>query len=96
MPRRRDFDLVPLDPGINRNLRNLRKSKAKGVRMEDDHSDRCSEGHNDQNELLGMQEPTLRDCWKPMVNENYLEIRKQAIGANHFELKPTLILMVQQ
>ena len=31
-----------------------------------------------------------------MVNENYLGIRRQTIDANNFELKPSLISMVQQ
>ena len=31
-----------------------------------------------------------------MVNENYSGIRRQAINANNFELKPGLIAMVQQ
>ena len=31
-----------------------------------------------------------------MVNENYSRIRRQTIEANNFELKPSLISMVQQ
>ena len=64
--------------------------------MEDDHSDVYSDWRSDQNELLGMQEPTLGDCWKPVVNENYSRIWQQAIGANNFELKSSLLSMVQQ
>ena len=43
-----------------------------------------------------MGEPTPEDCWKPMMNENYLGIQHQLIDTNNFELKPTLISMVQQ
>ena len=31
-----------------------------------------------------------------MVNENYSRIRRQSIDANNFELKPSLISMIQQ
>ena len=39
---------------------------------------------------------TLRDYLRPVVYENYSGIRRQAINANNFELKPGLIAMVQQ
>ena len=64
--------------------------------MEDHNSDRFGEGRSDQNEILGIQEPTLGDCWRPMMNENYSGIRHQPIDANNFELKPVLISMVQE
>ena len=43
-----------------------------------------------------MQESTLGDYWRPIVNENYLGIGRQPIVANNFELKASLISMVQQ
>ena len=68
--------------------------------MEDDHinkhSDVYSDRRSNQNELLGMQEPTLGDCWKPVVNESYSGIWRQAMDANNFELKLSLLSMVQQ
>ena len=64
--------------------------------MEYQNTDRFSEGHLDQNEMLGIREPTLGDCCRPMMNEDYSGIRHQSIDANNFELKPTLISMVQQ
>ena len=62
--------------------------------MEDNKSDRYSEGHSNQNDLPEMREPALGDCWKPMANENYSRIRQQTIDANYFELKLSLISMV--
>ena len=44
--------------------------------------------------MLGLREPTLGDCWHPMMNEDYSRIRQQPIDANNFELKPALINMV--
>ena len=42
------------------------------------------------------QQWALRDYFKPVVNDNYSEIQRQAINANNFELKPALNNMVQQ
>ena len=64
--------------------------------MEDQNSDRFSEGHSDHNEMPGLREPKLGDCWRPMMNEDYSGIHHQPIDANNFELKPALINMVQQ
>ena len=73
----------------------LRKVKVYNIGMEDQHSDRYNEGHSDQNEIPGMREPILGDCWNPMLNESYLGIQHQLIDANNFELKPALISMVR-
>ena len=64
--------------------------------MEDQNSDRFSEGHSDHNEMPGLKEPTLGDCCRSMMNEDYLGIRHQPIDANNFKLKLALINMVQQ
>ena len=42
------------------------------------------------------QPRTLKDYVWPIVNDNYLGVRRQTINANNFELKPALISMVQQ
>ena len=39
---------------------------------------------------------TMEDFWRPIIQEEYSTIRQPAIKANNFELKPTLITMVQQ
>ena len=100
--RRREYDLVPIDLEIKTTLRNLRKSKAEKVTIEEYHSDRNIDGnndgykeeHRDQNEQARMQERTLGDCWRPKVNDNHSGIRRQRIDANNFELKASS--MVQQ
>ena len=63
--------------------------------MGDLNSDTLNEGHSDHNEMHGLREPTLGDCCRPMMNEDYSGIRHQPIHANNFELKPELINMVQ-
>ena len=39
---------------------------------------------------------TIKDFWKPVVQDECSIVRQPAIEANNFELKPTLITMVQQ
>ena len=63
--------------------------------MEEQNSDKFSEGQSNHHEMPGIQEPTLSDCWRPMMNEEYSGIRHQPIGTNNFELKLALINMVQ-
>ncbi|XP_024018627.1 uncharacterized protein LOC112090780 [Morus notabilis] len=41
------------------------------------------------------QQRTLRDYFKPVVNENFLGIQRQQVNDNNFELKPALVNMVQ-
>ena len=38
----------------------------------------------------------MEDFWRPIIQEEYSAIRQPAIEANNFELKPTLITIVQQ
>ena len=38
----------------------------------------------------------MEDFWRPIIQEEYSAVRQPAIKANNFELKPTLITMVQQ
>ena len=73
----------------------LKKAKADNIEMDDQNSDIFSEDHLDHNEMSRLREPTLGDCWRPMMNEDYSGIRHQPIAANNFELKPMLINMVQ-
>ena len=74
----------------------IKKIKADNTEMEDQNTTRFSEGQSNHDEMLGIREPTLGDCWRPMMNEEYSRIRHQPIDANNFELKPALISMVQQ
>ena len=38
----------------------------------------------------------MEDFWRPLIRDEYSVVRQLAIEANDFELKPTLINMVQQ
>ena len=56
--------------------------------------------HNQARDAGEVQEEayqwTLKDYYRPILNEHYSGIRRQPINANNFELKPALISMVQQ
>ena len=94
MHRKSSTDLLSLDPGIERTFFKRKKEKANNIEMEDQNSDKFSEGHSNHNEMFGLREPTLGDCWRPMMNKDYPGIHHQPIDANNFELKPALINMV--
>ena len=38
----------------------------------------------------------MEDFWRLVIRDEYSAVRQPAIEANNFELKPTLITMVQQ
>ena len=38
----------------------------------------------------------MEDFWRPLIQDEYSVVRQPAIEANNFELKPALIIMVQQ
>ena len=39
---------------------------------------------------------TMEDFWRLVIQDEYSAVRQPAIEANNFELKPTLITLVQQ
>ena len=39
---------------------------------------------------------TMEDFWRPVIQDEYSDVRQPAIEANNFELNPSLIAMVQQ
>ena len=38
----------------------------------------------------------MEDFWRPIIQHEYSTVRQPTIEANNFELKPPLIIMVQQ
>ena len=38
----------------------------------------------------------MEDFWRPIIRDEYFAVRQPVIEANNFELKPTLITIVQQ
>ena len=87
--------MLPLDTEIERTLRGIRKVKsAKIAEMADE---RLTGAVNQEFASEVPQERgTMEDFWRPVIQDEYSAVRQPAIDANNFELKPTLITMVQQ
>ena len=95
MHRKQNTDLIPADTELERTLRSLRKiKKVENSTMVDERQDQ-----NEVHREAARRPPiidTMKDFWKPIIQDEYSAIRQPAIDANNFELKPTLITMVQQ
>ena len=49
----------------------------------------------DEEEAERQQRPnTMEEFWRPIIQEEYFDVRQPPIKANNFELKPALITMV--
>ena len=75
------MELLPLDPEIERTLREIRRERRNQARAMGDHNNI-------------EQQRAIRDYFKPPVQEHYSGIQRQIINANNFKLKPSLISMV--
>ena len=95
MHRKQNTDLIPADTELERTLRSLRKTKR-------GESSTMAEERQDQTEgqrTTARRPPitdTMKDFWRPIIQDEYSAIRQPAVDANNFELKPALITMVQQ
>lgn len=81
MRRSRSLDLVPFDPEIERTLHRLKKEKKD-----------CTTENETMEEQL--ENRTLGDYAVPLVTGATSSIRRPAIQANNFEIKPAILQMV--
>ena len=95
MHRKPELDLFPIDTELERTLRSLRKVRiAEKATMADERIDQTVEQETTA-ERPPMQD-TMEDFRRPVIQAEYSAVRQPAVEANNFELKPTLITMVQQ
>ena len=73
------MEFLNLDPKIERTLRKLRKEIRERVLV-------MVEGGNQNQGRENQEQRGLRDYFRPVVADNYSDIRCQAINANNFEL----------
>ena len=71
------------DPEIERTLHQLKKEKKK-------------EANTSLSNMANQEQKVLRDYATPSVNGATSSIRRPAIQANNFEIKPAIIQMIQQ
>ena len=88
-------ELLPFNPEIERTCRRNRKERRLRRQMADPNAAHPRVQDEDGAEIDENQR-TLKDYFRPILNEHYSGIRRQPINANNFELKPALISMVQQ
>ena len=92
---KQDSDLLLADTELERTLKSLRKIKrAENAAMADERHDKTEE------QRTAARRPpitdTMKDFWRPIIQEECSAIRQPTVDANNFELKPALITMVQQ
>ena len=95
MHRKKDSDMLSAVTELERTLRSLRKTK----RVEN--AARADERHDQTEEqrTAARRPPmtdTMEDFWRSIIQEEYSVIRQPIVDANNFELKPSLITVVQQ
>ena len=88
MRRAKSLDFLNLDLDIERTLRRSRRERR-------ERNPEMAEQNNSNQNRNEKEQRGLRDYFRPVVNDNYSGIHCQPINANNFELKPTLINMVQ-
>ena len=93
MNRKPEVDLLPLDTEIERTLRNLRKITSRSM---ENQRERLQPIPEEAETERPQRQMTMEDFWMPSIQDGYFAVRQPAIEANNFELKLTLITMVQQ
>ena len=97
MHRKQEADLLPLDTEIERTLKNVRQITSAESRSMEHQRERLQAITEEEEEAERHKRPnTMEEFLRPIILEEYFAMRQPAIEANNFELKPTLITMVQQ
>ena len=96
MHRKSEAELLPLDTEIERTLKNPRKATSTGDRSIDNQIERLQTIPEKEEAERPQRPNTMEEFWRPIIQEEYSAVRQPPIEANNFELKPSLITMVQQ
>ena len=95
MHKKPESDLFTLDTKLERTLRNLRKVKRAGeATMVDERINQTGEQETVAERL--QRQDSMGDFWRPIIQAEYSTVRQPAVKSSNFELKPTLITLVQQ
>ena len=99
MHRRLEADLLPLDTEIERTQQNQRKItsvESRNMANQRERLQTIQEEEEEEEEEINQRPNTMEDFWRPIIEEKYSVVRQPLFEANNFELKPTLITIVQQ
>ena len=96
MHRKPEVELLPLDTELERTLRNLRKVKGVEAVTMANQRERMQPIPEEAETKRPQRQITMEDFWRLRIQDEYSTVRQPTIEANNFELKPTLITMVQQ
>ena len=95
MYRKLEADLLLLDTEIEITLRNLRKVTSAESRSMANQRKKLQAIPEEEAEIERPQrQMTMKEFWRPYIQDEYSAVRQPAIEANNFELKPALITMV--
>ena len=96
MHRKLEGELLPLDTELERTLRNLRKFKGVESATTENRRERMQLIPEEAETERPQRQMTMEDFCRLVIQDEYSAMRQPIIEANNFELKPTLIIMVQQ
>ena len=96
MHRKLEADLLPLDTEIERTLKTMRKATSAEYKSMANQRERLRTILEEEETERPQRPNTMEDFWRPIIQDEYFAVRQPPIEANNFELKPTLITMVQQ
>ena len=95
MHRKSEVELLPLDTKIEITLKNMRKATSTGDRSMANQIKRLQTIPEEEESERPQMPNTMDEFWRPIIQEDYSAVRQPPIEAYNFELKPTLITMVQ-
>ena len=96
MHKKPEADLLPLDTEIERTLKNLRKATSAKYKSMTNQRERLQTILEEEETKRPQRPNTMEEFWRPIIQEEYSAVRQPPIEANNFELKLSLITMVQQ
>ena len=96
MHKKPEADLLPLDTENERTLRNMRKVTSVESTSMANQREILQPIPEEEETGRPQSQMTMEEFWRPVLQDQYSVVRQPAIEANNFELKPTLITMVQQ
>ena len=88
-------ELLPLDTKLEITLRNLGKVKSSESTTMVEQRERMQPVIEEAIAERPQRKMTMEDFWRLVIQDEYSAVKQPVIEANHFEIKPALITMIQ-